>query len=86
MLERSERRPYWRQTKWGVALTLTPLLLALILVPLYADQLNSNRFLGFPLGYFLSAHGILVFALAAIATFVGRQHALDQIHGAHEDM
>lgn len=86
MLERSERRPYWRATKWGAVLTLGPLAVALILCPLYADQLNSNRFLGFPLGYFLGAHGIIILAVVTIATFVGRQHALDQLHGAHEDV
>jgi putative solute:sodium symporter small subunit len=86
MLERSERRPYWRATKRGVALALAPLAVALILFPLYAEQLNSNRFLGFPLGYFLSAHGTIILAVATIATFVSRQHALDQLHGAHDDM
>ena len=85
MLERSERRPYWRATKRSMALTLLPLLLVLIVLPVFADKLNSNPFLGFPLGYFMCAHGIFIVSLVAIATFIGRQHAIDQLHGAQED-
>jgi putative solute:sodium symporter small subunit len=85
MLERTERRPYWRATKWSMAATLVPLLLVTILLPIFADKLNSNPFLGFPLGYFMCAHGIFVLSLAAVAAFVSRQHAIDQLHGAQED-
>jgi putative solute:sodium symporter small subunit len=47
--------------------------------------LNANRFLGFPLGYFLAAHGLFVIALVTVASFVNRQDAIDHWHGAHED-
>ena len=38
-----------------------------------------------PLGYFLSAHGIVVIAIFTVASFVNRQDAIDHWHGAHED-
>lgn len=86
MIEQNERKPYWRHTKWQMAASLAPFLLAMIVVPLYADKLNSNKFLGFPLGYFLTGHGLMLIAIFTIASFVNRQDAIDHWHGAHEDM
>jgi putative solute:sodium symporter small subunit len=86
MIERKERKPYWRHTKWQMVATLVPLLLAMVLLPLYADLLNSNRFLGFPLGYFLAGPALMLIALTAIGSFVNRQDAIDHWHGAHEDV
>jgi putative solute:sodium symporter small subunit len=86
MMDRSERRGYWRQTKRQMAYRLIPLLAVLIIAPLYADKLNSNKFLGFPLGFFLVGHGLIVVAVLTVALFVRRQDAIDHWHGAHEDM
>ena len=86
MMERKERRPYWRHTKWQMMASLVPFVGALVVFPLYADQLNSNKFLGFPLGYFLAGHGLIVIAVVTIASFVNRQDAIDHWHGANEDI
>lgn len=86
MIERKERQVYWRHTKWQMAASLLPFLLALIIFPIYADRLSSNKFLGFPLGYFLVAHGIVLIAILTIGSFVNRQDAIDHWHGAHEDV
>ena len=85
MIDWSERKPYWRHTKWQMLASLLPYLLLVIVLPLYADRLNSNKFLGFPLGYFLAVHGIVLIALFTIASFINRQDAIDHWHGAHED-
>ena len=58
-MERKERKPYWRHTKWQMLASVVPFLVLIIVLPLYAESLNTERFLGFPLGYFLGAHGIL---------------------------
>ena len=58
MIERSERKPYWRHTKAQMLASLLPFVLAIIVLPLYADALNEKRFLGIPLGYFLACHGL----------------------------
>jgi len=86
MIELKERKPYWRHTKWQMLASLVPFLAALVAFPLYADQLNTRRFLGFPLGYFLVSHGLILIAFVTIASFVNRQDAIDHWHGAHEDM
>ena len=86
MIERQERKPYWRHTKWQMAASLAPFLLALVALPLYADALNGQRVLGIPLGYFLACHGVLMIAVITAALFVNRQDAIDHWHGAHEDI
>ncbi len=85
MMERKERKPYWRHTKWQMLASLVPFLVLIIVLPLYAESLNAKRFLGFPLGYFLSAHGIAAIAIFTVVSFVNRQDAIDRWHGAHED-
>ena len=76
MMERKERKPYWRHTLWQMLASVVPFLVLIIVLPLYAESLNTERFLGFPLGYFLSAHGIAIIAVftwltEAAATAVG---------------
>jgi putative solute:sodium symporter small subunit len=85
MMERNERKPYWRHTKVQMLTSLLPFVLAMIVLPLYADTLNDKRILGVPLGYFLACHGLTVIAFVTIAVFVNRQNAIDHWHGAHED-
>ncbi len=85
MIERKERKPYWKHTKWQMVASLAPFLSVIVLLPLYADRLNGSRFFGFPLGYFLAAHGLFVVAVVTVAGFVNRQDAIDHWHGAHED-
>jgi putative solute:sodium symporter small subunit len=86
MIEWSERKAYWRHTKVQMLTSLAPLLLVVVVLPLYADVLNDMRVLGIPLGYFLACHGLLTIALITIAVFVNRQDAIDHWHGAHEDI
>jgi len=85
MIERRERKPYWRHTKWQMMATLVPFLIAIFVIPTYANVLNETMFLGFPLGYFLVGPGLILIALFTIAGFVNRQDAVDRWHGAHED-
>jgi putative solute:sodium symporter small subunit len=80
-----ERKPYWAHTKWQAVATLAPFLAVLVIFPLYADKLNSNKLLGFPLGYFLAGPGLILIAIFTIASFVNRQDAIDRWHGAHEE-
>ena len=85
MIECSEHKAYWRNTKVQMLTSLVPFLLVIVILPLYAERLNTSRFLGFPLGYFLCAHGIFFIAVVTVASFVNRQDAIDHWHGAHED-
>ena len=84
-MDLEERKPYWRHTKLQMLASLLPFLLLLIVLPLYVDRLNSNKFLGFPLGYFLIGHGLLLVAIFTVASFNNRQDAVDRWHGASEE-
>jgi putative solute:sodium symporter small subunit len=85
-MDRRERKPYWRHTKWQLLASLVPFVLVVVVTPLYGDSLNHNKFLGFPLGYFLIGHGVLLLGVVSIASFVNRQDAIDHWHGANEDV
>lgn len=85
MMERSERKPYWRHTKWQMIASLVPYLTVVFVLPLYSAQLHSNKFLGFPLHYFLVGHGLILIAIFTVASFVNRQDAIDRWHGGHEN-
>ena len=85
MMEPTERKPYWRNTKWQMLASVVPVLTAMILVPLYAATLNFTKFLNFPLGYFFAGHGLALLSIASVAWFVNRQDAIDRWHGAHEE-
>ena len=86
MMEWRERKPYWRHTKWQMVATLLPFLLTILILPLYAEALNTKRILGAPLGHFLLCHGIVVIAAITVASWVNRQDAIDHWHGANEDL
>ncbi|MEM7777581.1 MAG: DUF4212 domain-containing protein [Pseudomonadota bacterium] len=85
MIDRRERKPYWMHTKWQMFVSLVPYLLLVIVIPIYTDVLNSNKFLGYPLGFFMAGHGVIIIALFTVAGFVNRQDAVDRWHGASED-
>lgn len=86
MIDRRERKPYWRHTKWQMLASLLPFLVTIIVLPLYADALLNSRFLGYPLGFFLVCHMLLLVGFVTVAAFVNRQDAIDHWHGAHEDI
>ena len=86
MIERKERKPYWRHTKWQMLTSLLPFLLTLVIFPIYADRLKSNKVLGFPLGYFLVCHGLILIAVVTVFAYGNGQDSIDHWHGANEDM
>lgn len=85
MIEWKERKAYWFHTKWQMAASLVPFLVVMLVLPFYADKLNSNKFLGFPLGYLLVLHGIILIGAVTVAGFINQQDSIDHWHGAHED-
>ena len=85
LIEVDERKPYWRYTKWQMLASVIPFLSLIIVLPMYAQELNARKLLGFPLGYFMAGHGLWLIALFTMAAFVNRQDAIDHWHGANED-
>ena len=86
MLERRQRRPYWRNTRLQMLLCLIVPCVLLPLLPLAITRLNPYVFLGFPVGYLVAAHGFIIAGFLTVVWYVRRQDAIDQWHGAHEDL
>ena len=50
----------------------------------YARELNSITFLGFPLGFYMSAQGSLIIYVAIIGIYARYMNNLDRVYGVHE--
>ena len=48
-------------------------------------EIEGFSFIGFPIGYFLLAHGFMVMGFAVIAWHNVAQGRVDRRHGIHED-
>jgi putative solute:sodium symporter small subunit len=64
------RHQFWVRTKSLTLLLLLAWLLVNLLVPWFARDLSSQRFFGFPLGYWLAAEGALLIYLLLIVIYV----------------
>lgn len=80
IIDDAQRKLHWRRTLRLMAAMLAILALLAILAPLLSPYLNVYRFLRFPLGYFLVAHGAIIGIIAAVYWFIARQANLDRRH------
>lgn len=85
MIEKSRRKPYWRQTKLLAAVALVPPILLILGLPYWVGRLASVSLIGLPAGFLLAVHGVVVVIIAAAAYFVRQQEIIDRSHRAHED-
>ena len=77
------------QECWQKNLFITGILLAIWFVVTfvegwYARELNSITFLGFPLGFYMSAQGSLAIYVAIIGVFALYMKKLDKEYGVDE--
>ena len=77
-------REYWRRN-----LTITAILMVIWFVVTfvegwYARELNSITFLGFPLGFYMSAQGSLIVYVVIIFIYARYMNGLDKVYGVHE--
>jgi putative solute:sodium symporter small subunit len=75
---------YWRKT-----LTITGILLAIWFVVTfveawYARELNQFSFLGFPLGFYMSAQGSLIVYVVLIGVYAWYMNRLDKEYEVDE--
>lgn len=78
------QRAYWR---WNLRITFTLLMVWFLLTfgaGYYAGVLNNYNFLGFPLGFYTFAQGILIAYLALILIYVRLMNWLDRRYGVDE--
>ena len=75
---------YWRKN-----LTITAILLAVWFVVTYVEgwyarELNTVTFLGFPLGFYMSAQGSLIVYVVLIWIYQRYMNKLDKAYDVHE--
>lgn len=86
MLDQRRRKPYWRETKILMIVSMVVPGLLLLAAPFYVELLAGLRLFGLPLSYFALGHGVALILVAAGVRFVLRQDEIDHWHGAHEDL
>ncbi len=86
MIDEEQRPRYWRHTLFLAVGMTAVILFSAILLPLFAVELNETTLLGFPLGYYLAAQGIVIVLIVAVYWAGSRQARTDARFGATEDM
>ena len=86
MMERKERKPYWRHTKWQMLASVVPFLVLIIVLPLYADEPQHGE------RSWASRSATSSAPTASRSSRSSRSRAssiartpIDHWHGAHED-
>lgn len=83
-LSAADRAEHWRQTRKLMLIHLAVWFVFAYLVHWFAADLHAIRFLGWPLGYYMSAQGSLIVFVVQLFLFSRQQHAIDVKFGVAE--
>jgi putative solute:sodium symporter small subunit len=84
-LELTEKhREYWRKNLFITAVLLAIWFVVTFVEGWYARELNNISFLGFPLGFYMSAQGSLIVYVVIIGVYARYMNALDRRYNVHE--
>lgn len=86
MIEDEQRTRLWRATSVLAGAVTAGILLAILIAVIAAEALNSFHFLGFGLGFYLLAQGLLVAFVVTAFWFAAHQERMDRRHGAAEEI
>jgi len=78
-------REYWRKTLRMTAFLLLIWLVSTFAVIYFVRELNAFTFLGFPLGFYMTAQGTLVIYVVLVWFYARYMNRLDRKHGVAED-
>lgn len=81
----SNGRAYWRKTSALMWMMLIVWIVFGFVVHIFAPSLNTIRFLGFPLGFYMAAQGSLIVFVVMLYVFAARQNAIDEEFGVAEE-
>ena len=79
-----KHQEYWRKNLVITAILMVIWFIATFIEGWYARELNSVTFLGFPLGFYMSAQGSLVIYVVIIWVYQRYMNALDRVYDVHE--
>ena len=75
---------YWRKNLVITAILLAVWFVVTFVEGWYARELNGVTFLGFPLGFYMSAQGSLIVYVVIIGIYARYMNALDKVYDVHE--
>lgn len=75
---------YWRKTRRLTLVLLGIWIFFTFVMNWFARELNAFTFLGFPLGFYMDAQGLLIIYLAIIWYYNRRMRKLDAEYGIDE--
>ena len=84
-MELSEKhRQYWHKNLFVTAILLVIWFVVTFVEGWYARELNAFTFLGFPLGFYMSAQGSLIVYVVLIWFYARYMNALDMEYNVEE--
>ena len=75
---------YWRKNLFITAVLMLIWFIATFVEAWYARELNNYTFLGFPLGFYMSAQGSLIIYVLIIGFYARYMNRLDQQYDVAE--
>jgi putative solute:sodium symporter small subunit len=79
-----KHREYWHKNLVITAILLAVWFVVTFVEGWYARDLNNITFLGFPLGFYMSAQGSLIVYVVIIGIYARYMNKLDIEYGVHE--
>ena len=80
-----KHREYWRKNLVITAILMVIWFLATFVEGWYARELNNINFLGWPLGFYMSAQGSLIIYVVIIWYYARHMNRLDEQYGVAEE-
>ena len=80
----AKHHEYWRRNLVITAILLTVWFVGTFVEAWYARELNQYTFLGFPLGFYMSAQGSLIIYVVIIYIYAKYMRKLDLEYGVDE--
>ena len=80
----ARHQEYWRKNLFITGLLLSIWFVATFVEGWYARELNTITFLGFPLGFYMSAQGSLIIYVVIIGVYALYMKKLDKEYGVNE--
>ena len=79
-----KHREYWHKNLVITAILLVVWFVVTFVEGWYARELNNVTFLGFPLGFYMSAQGSLIIYVIIIGIYARYMNRLDKVYDVHE--
>jgi len=81
----AQRDAYWQKTSRLMWIIMFLWVLFSFIIPAFAVQLNQIKIFGFPLGFYMSAQGSLIFYVVVCFWNASAQNKIDHEFGVAED-